>query len=517
MRRGVALTTALVTVLALAAPAWAADERDQIGMVDPATGLWYLRDSDGRVATFYYGNPGDFPILGDWDCDGDETPGMYRQSDGFVYLRNSNTQGVADIRFFFGNPGDVPIVGDFNGNLCDTVSIYRPSEGRVFIMNELGENDGGLGAADFAYYFGNPGDKPFVGDFDNDGTDTIGLHRESSGFVYLRNSHTQGVADNSFFFGNPGDRFVAGDWTADGTDTPGISRPSNTTWYFRYTNTQGNADESLIWGAKGWLPVAGQFGELTFPPAPRSTADRPDPSQTVQIHMMYVLPSDGVDREFDIDGTIEASVAALQRWLIDQTGGSGLRFDTFNGRPDITFYRLSLTDAELADRDPFIRDVIESELGKAGLLTPGKLFGVYYDGSSRHSCGGGAWPPLIVGQVAALYLLGEPPGAPACWTNSFAGVGGAPGYFEFAMLHEIVHTLGLVAACAPHHHLNGHVFDSPRDLMWSGDAPWEIWRMELDVGRDDYLGHDFEGCPDLADDPFLTPTPAVWGELLLNP
>jgi hypothetical protein len=176
-------------------------------------------------------------------------------------LRNSNTQGIADIRFFFGNPGDVPIVGDFNGNDCDTVSIYRPSEGRVFIINELGVNDGGLGAADFAYFFGNPGDKPFVGDFNNDGTDTIGLHRESTGFVYFRNSHTQGVADNSFFFGNPGDRFVAGDWTADGTDTPGIFRPGNTTWYFRYTNTQGNADDSLTWGASGWLPVAGKFGE----------------------------------------------------------------------------------------------------------------------------------------------------------------------------------------------------------------------------------------------------------------
>ena len=243
---------------------------------------------------------------------------------------------------------------------------------------------------------------------------------------------------------------------------------------------------------------------------PRSTADRPDSSRSVQIHMMYVLPSDGVDREFDIDGTLEASAAALQKWLISQTGGPGLRFDTFNGVPDITFYRLSLTDAELADRDPFIRDVIESELGKAGLLTPGKLYAVYYDGSSKHSCGGGAWPPLLVGQVAALYLLGEPPGAPACWTQSFAGVGEVPGYQEFAMLHEIVHTLGLVATCAPHHHLNGHASDSPRDLMWSGDAPWEIWRMELDVGRDDYFGHNLEGCSDLANDPFLTPTPAVW-------
>ncbi|HLE39501.1 MAG TPA: NHL repeat-containing protein, partial [Acidimicrobiia bacterium] len=161
-----------------------------VGLVDPSAGLWYLRSGSGVVSSFYFGNPGDYPMVGDWDCDGDDTPGMYRQSDGYVYLRNSNTQGVANIRFFFGNPGDVPIAGDFDDDGCDTVSIYRPSQGRFFIINALGENDGGLGAAEFAYYFGNPGDKPFVGDFNGDGTETVGLHRESTGLVYFRNTHT---------------------------------------------------------------------------------------------------------------------------------------------------------------------------------------------------------------------------------------------------------------------------------------------------------------------------------------
>ncbi|MCI0544312.1 MAG: hypothetical protein L0Z49_07670, partial [Actinobacteria bacterium] len=45
--------------------------------------------------TFYFGNPGDVAFSGDWDCDGSETLGLYRRSDGYVYLRNSNTQGVA--------------------------------------------------------------------------------------------------------------------------------------------------------------------------------------------------------------------------------------------------------------------------------------------------------------------------------------------------------------------------------------------------------------------------------------
>ena len=232
-----------------------------VGLVDPAQGFWTLYNLDGSVyKSFFFGNPGDYPIMGDWNCDGVSTPGMYRQSDGFVYLRNSNSQGVGDIRFFFGNPGDIPIVGDFNNDGCDTVSIYRPSQGQAFIINQLGANEGGLGAAEFSYFFGNPGDKPFVGDFNGNGVDTIGLHRESTGFVYFRQSHTQGIADSEFFFGDPGDRLVAGDWgIIDGVDSPAIFRPSDTTFYFRYTNTQGNANATLTVGESPWIPVAGMF------------------------------------------------------------------------------------------------------------------------------------------------------------------------------------------------------------------------------------------------------------------
>ena len=230
------------------------------GLVDPTQGIWYLYDDSGAIVTsFFFGNPGDYPFMGDWDGDGVETPGLYRQSDGFVYLRNTNTAGPADIQFFFGNPGDVPIAGDFNGNGSDTVSIYRPSNQTFYIINELGENNGGLGAADFSYVFGNPGDKPFVGDFDGDGVETVGLHRESTGLVYFRNSHSQGNADAQFIYGDPDDRLIAGDWNGDGSYSPALFRPSNTTMYFRYTNTAGNADNQFVpaGSQSSWLPVSG--------------------------------------------------------------------------------------------------------------------------------------------------------------------------------------------------------------------------------------------------------------------
>lgn len=187
---GFLLVVAGLTAATPAGTSQAVSPATQVGMVDPTQGLWHLKGTNGDPTSFFFGNPGDFPIMGDWNCNGIDTPGMYRQSDGYVYLRNSNTGGVADVRFFFGNPGDIPLAGDWNGNGCDTVSIYRPSEGRVYIINALGANEGGLGAADYWYYFGVPGDKPFIGDFDGDGKDTVGLHRESTGFVYFQNTNS---------------------------------------------------------------------------------------------------------------------------------------------------------------------------------------------------------------------------------------------------------------------------------------------------------------------------------------
>jgi hypothetical protein len=210
------------------------------------------------VSTFFFGNPGDMPFMGDWNGNGEATPGLFRQSDGFVYVKNANTQGSADLEFFFGDPGDVPLVGDFDGDGKDTVSIWRPSQARVFVINELGQDGAGLGSADFDFFFGNPGDTPFIGDFDGDGIDTIGLYRQSTGFVYFTNSLETGSADLSFFFGDPGDQILAGDWDGDGDDTVGVYRPSTGRVYVNLENTNGPADWSGYVGSRKWVLTAGK-------------------------------------------------------------------------------------------------------------------------------------------------------------------------------------------------------------------------------------------------------------------
>ena len=263
----VLLGALLATLFASAAVAMA---DDGVGVVDERTGEWYLRDpGSGETTSFYYGNPGDSPFVGDWDCDGYETPGLYRQSDGYVYLRNTNTQGNANLKFFFGNPGDIPIAGDWNNDGCDTVSIYRPSQGRFYIINKLGSGDAGLGAADLSYTFGNPGDRPFAGDFDGDGTDTVGVYR--SGRVYLSNAHVQGSAVTEFDFGGGSNTLFAGSWTG-GADTIGRYLTAAGSFALRYSNSTGAADAEFDYGNTHTVPVAGEFGSLPggdeAPPSP---------------------------------------------------------------------------------------------------------------------------------------------------------------------------------------------------------------------------------------------------------
>ncbi|HHC09474.1 MAG TPA: M15 family peptidase [Actinobacteria bacterium] len=235
-----------------------------VGFVDDL-GRWHLAEfpgADHDTDVFYYGNPDDVPFMGDWDCDGIDTPGLYRRSDGYVYLRDANTEGVADRSFYFGNPGDVPLVGDFDGDGCDTVSIYRPSEHRFYLVDRLGDGDEGLGEADRVFTFGDPGDVPFVGDFDGDGRDDVGLHRVSTGRVYLRLEQTDGVADVEFVYGDPGDTVVAGDWDGDGVDTVGVYRPSEGTWYLNLENRSGVADHVVHFHAhepRETIPVVGSF------------------------------------------------------------------------------------------------------------------------------------------------------------------------------------------------------------------------------------------------------------------
>ena len=237
---------------------------DSVGVMDSASAFWLLLRADGTTAEFTLGDPGDTPLVGDWDCDGIETPGAYRPSTEQVFLRNTVEDGPIEIDYPINASDIVPLAGDFDGDGCDTVSYYKPAEGLVFIFNTpeaAVESAEETTYFDVEYGFGAEGDLAFVGDFDGDGIDTIGLFRPSNGIFYLKNTHTEGPTDVEFAFGASGDLPVSGDWTdQDGADSVAVYRPTTGTFFFRYDNSAGPADETLELGVVDVLPVAGAFG-----------------------------------------------------------------------------------------------------------------------------------------------------------------------------------------------------------------------------------------------------------------
>jgi|GEM_PF-2090406 len=270
----VVMTTVVVTGDSAAN---AADQGEQVGFMNPASGRWIL----GGREDFFFGVKNDIPFLGDWDGNGTDTPGLYRSTSGFAYVRNTRDTGVADESWFMGNPGDIPIVGDWDGDGKDSFGVYRPSEGKVYLRNATT-----TGPAEIEYFFGKKGDKPFAGDFNGDGKDTVGLHRESTGLVYMTNQtgSVPAVAntDLSFFWGDPNDIMLSGDWTGDGTDTPGLVRPSASTLFLRFENTLGFADLTRIVDHADWRPVAGRIpgAPATFELELSGAAEAPAPGDS---------------------------------------------------------------------------------------------------------------------------------------------------------------------------------------------------------------------------------------------
>jgi hypothetical protein len=110
-----------------------------------------------------------------------------------------------------------------------------------------------------------------------------------------------------------------------------------------------------------------------------------------------------------------------------------------------------------------------------------------------------------------MFLKGTPPGV-SCARPFVTSQSEFPGYWEFAMLHDLIHTLGVVATNAPHHTAGfpAHV-PEPNDLMYSGSAPWVIDQTTVvDVGGDDYFGASVPaGVTKLSDSAYLTAASAT--------
>jgi hypothetical protein len=234
------------------APATALTQnRREAGVFRADTAALFLRNANTSGAAdmaFNFGNPGDYPVAGDWNGDGIDTVGSYRN--GVFYLGNSNSTSPAQLVIAFGNPGDQPIVGDWNGDGVDTIGVYR--NGTFYLRNS-----NTAGPPDLVFNLGDSGDIAIAGDWNGDGIVTVGVFRPSNGTVHLRNSNSTGFADLAFVFGNAGDLPVAGDWDGDGMATVGVYRAG--VFYLRNLNTNGFADVVFAFGNPGDFPLVGDW------------------------------------------------------------------------------------------------------------------------------------------------------------------------------------------------------------------------------------------------------------------
>ncbi len=225
--------------------------------------------------SFTYGSPTDtIHVMGDWNGDGTKTPGIVRiqgdlaDSQYVWYLRNSNSAGPADIKpfaygkpsFGFEEPGDIPMVGDWDGDGKDTVGVVRRRNGQANTLFLL-RNANTAGPATLAFPYGSISDAPAVtGDWDGTGSDTAGVIRNFGRGTLtwlLRNSNYHGQAQIQFNYGTGFDQPIVGDWNGDGVDGVGITRTFGTTrsWYLRNPLTSGPAETSFNYGRAADAPV----------------------------------------------------------------------------------------------------------------------------------------------------------------------------------------------------------------------------------------------------------------------
>jgi hypothetical protein len=222
----------------------------------------------------------------------------------------------------------------------------------------------------------------------------------------------------------------------------------------------------------------------------RSLVDREDSINDHQVHFIYTILKNGKDKEWDINGYIEKQALKVNenflKWSSQNKKSNGIgqkfKYDFLkNGKLDVSFARLNLTRKQIDEPD-YPTGLIYKELFKQGFNNPKKVYAIISGFNSKHgNSDGGEGGPLFT----ILY-------GPAIKSYGSKGM-------EIVILHELFHTQGAAYDCGKRTYKGAHVKGS--DVLGSGDVS-----IKIDSKNDTYYKHDIEGCPDLADSVFLTPT-----------
>ncbi|MHB8626230.1 MAG: hypothetical protein ACYDBJ_02180 [Aggregatilineales bacterium] len=239
--------------------------QDTIGVFSPSTGTFYLRNTNtsGSADTIITFNPAHkpYPVVGDWTGFGVDTVGVFDQNNGSFSLCKVNgtvscTNSANITQLTLGDPNDQPIAGRWSQTMGhDGVGVFRPSNGLIYLKNVLN-----TGYGDYTMVLGIPGDVGLAGDWNGDGVDSPGVFRPSNATFYLTDQVINGSVYGSYTLalGITGDSPIASDWIAQGHAGIGVFRKGQV--YLKDALTPGYADISFAYGSSTDIPVAGSWG-----------------------------------------------------------------------------------------------------------------------------------------------------------------------------------------------------------------------------------------------------------------
>jgi hypothetical protein len=274
--------------------------RSSVGLFDPETGIWQLRQSnaggffpDGPVFAYGSGGGHSKPVVGDWNGDGATTVGVVEVKafdfNGKPFLtdasgnaipvsvfelRNTNGPGTPDIIVPYGSFNATPVAGNWDNNPqhIDHIGVVE----NIGVLTWKLRNSFTRGAPDItiAYDAVTSTSIPVVGDWNGDGASSLGAVMNFP-FVLtwaLRNSFTPGSPDAGIFAYGPASAApITGDWNNDGAFTPGIYDSTSGLWQLRNENSGGAPDAGAFtfgpsagsnFYAEHWIPLAGDFDGL---------------------------------------------------------------------------------------------------------------------------------------------------------------------------------------------------------------------------------------------------------------
>lgn len=191
---------------------------------------------DARAAVLRLGiedRPWCVPVTGDWDGNGSTTMGLACKPTSGIELQweliNVNSGGSPQIRGHFGSANCVPVTGDWNGDGTTSIGVAcRDANGRIL----WNLSNGYRGSLDYSFTYGMADTcRPVTGDWDGDGKWGVGVACRTNRSIEIQWSliNTLGGGSPSyapFGYGSTSCHPVTGDWNANGSTTVGIACPN---------------------------------------------------------------------------------------------------------------------------------------------------------------------------------------------------------------------------------------------------------------------------------------------------